>query len=320
MTTKDDSLQAIGVRLNGNNYVYWAYVMKNFLFGKGLWGYVSGTVSAPNNPKDEKHVDLLAIWEMNNSKIITWINISVALKIGMQLAKFSTSKEVWDHLAKLYTKSNFAKRYQLEMEIRANQQSDKSIQDVYNDMTCLWDQLALTEPDGLGNVELYCKHREEQRLVQFLMPLRSEFETLRSSILHRTPLPSVDSVLHELQAEEVRVQSHSLSLVNPSALATSFRPQNQQHGKNITHNQCSYCKEQGNWKNQCPWIARKWLKNHHLRPHLLNCIHPPLRRLKKMPARIGVGSMEIAYLVVRCSHACLFVHLFARLSCLVVSA
>ncbi|XP_050134651.1 uncharacterized protein LOC126610561 [Malus sylvestris] len=272
MTTKDDSLQAIGVRLNGNNYVYWAYVMKNFLIGKGLWGYVSGTISVPNNPKDEKHVDLLAIWEMNNSKIITWINNSVDLKIGMQLSKFSRSKEVWDHLAKLYTKSNFAKRYQLEMEIRGSQQGDKSIQDFYNDMTCLWDQLALTEPDGLSNDELYCKYREEQRLVQFLMPLRSEFETLRSSILHRTPLPSVDSVLHELQAEEVRVQSHSLSLVNPSALATSFRPQNQQRVKNI--DQCSYCKEQGHWKNQCPWLARKELKEPPPKAAFVE-LHPP---------------------------------------------
>ncbi|KAM1297870.1 hypothetical protein ACFX15_023985 [Malus domestica] len=53
------------------------------------------------------------------------------------------------------------------------------------------------------------------------MPLRDDFETLRSSILHRTPLPSVDSVLNELQAEEVRVQSHRLSssLSNTSALA-----------------------------------------------------------------------------------------------------
>ncbi|RXH87524.1 hypothetical protein DVH24_034424, partial [Malus domestica] len=40
-SAKDDSLQAIGVKLNGNNYVYWAYVMKNFLIGKGLWGYLS---------------------------------------------------------------------------------------------------------------------------------------------------------------------------------------------------------------------------------------------------------------------------------------
>ncbi|KAM2248946.1 hypothetical protein ACFXTI_003656 [Malus domestica] len=70
-SAKDDSLQAIG-----------------------LWGYVYGIVSISNNPKDEKHVELFAAWEMNNSNIITWINNSVDLTVGMQLAKFSTSKEV----------------------------------------------------------------------------------------------------------------------------------------------------------------------------------------------------------------------------------
>ncbi|XP_050149267.1 uncharacterized protein LOC126624273 isoform X2 [Malus sylvestris] len=251
-SAKDDSLQAIGVKLNGNNYVYWAYVMKNFLIGKGLWGYVSGMVSIPNNPKDEKYVELFAAWEMNNSKIITWINNSVDLAIGMQLAKFSTSKEVWDHLAKLYTKANFAKRYQLEMEIRTIQQGDKSIQVFYNELTNLWDQLALTEPEELGIVKLYCKYREEQRLVQFLMPLRDEFETLRSSILHRTPLPSVDSVLNELQAEEVRVQSHRLSSSssNTSAFAAA-------RSRRVAMDECSYCKGKGHWKSQCPKLSQQ---------------------------------------------------------------
>ncbi|CAN6709012.1 unnamed protein product [Malus baccata var. baccata] len=243
-SAKDDSLQAIGVKLNGNNYVYWAYVMKNFLIRKGLWGYVSGMISIPNNPKDEKHVELVAAWEMNNSKIITWINNSVDLAIGMQLAKFSTSKEVWDHLAKLYTKANFAKRYQLEMEIRTIQQGDKSIQVFYNELTNLWDQLALSEPEELGIVKLYCKYREEQLLVQFLMPFRDEFETLRSSILHRTPLPSVDYVLNELQAEEVRVQSHRLSssLSNTSAFAAA-------RSRRVAIDECSYCKGKGHWKS-----------------------------------------------------------------------
>ncbi|KAM1261911.1 hypothetical protein ACFX2G_027718 [Malus domestica] len=251
-SAKDDSLQAIGVKLNGNNYVYWAYVMKNFLIGKGLWGYVSGMISIPNNPKDEKHFELVAAWEMNNSKIITWINNSVDLAIGMQLAKFSTSKEVWDHLAKLYTKANFAKRYQLEMEIRTIQQGDKSIQVFYNELTNLWDQLALTEPEELGIVKLYCKYREEQRLVQFLMPLRDEFETLRSSILHRTSLPSVDSVLNELQAEEVRVQSHRLSSSssNTSAFAAA-------RSRRVAMDECSYCKGKGHWKSQCPKLFQQ---------------------------------------------------------------
>ena len=47
-------------------------------------------------------------------------------------------------------------------------------------MTDLWDQLALIESNELKACDPYIAHREEQRLVQFLMALRSDFEGLRS--------------------------------------------------------------------------------------------------------------------------------------------
>ncbi|PWA75926.1 hypothetical protein CTI12_AA210260 [Artemisia annua] len=74
-------------------------------------------------------------------------------------------------------------------------------------MSALWDQLVLTEPAALSSFDPYIKRRESQRLVQFLMALHHEFEGLRGSILHRDPLPSVDSLVSELLAEEIRLKS-----------------------------------------------------------------------------------------------------------------
>jgi len=42
-------------------------------------------------------------------------------------------------------------------------------------------------------------------LVHFLIALHNDFEGLRGSILHRSPLPFVDSVVNELLAEEMRL-------------------------------------------------------------------------------------------------------------------
>ena len=42
-TEKDNSLQSMSVKLNGKNYSNWSYVIRNFLKGKKLWGYVTGT-------------------------------------------------------------------------------------------------------------------------------------------------------------------------------------------------------------------------------------------------------------------------------------
>ncbi|XP_057773729.1 uncharacterized protein LOC130993022 [Salvia miltiorrhiza] len=217
---RDDSLQSINVRLNGKNYSYWSYVMKNFLRGKKLWGYVSGTHCKPIEENNAKYVEELDSWEVCNSKIITWINNSVENSIDMQLAKYDTAKEVCEHLGKLYTQSNFARQYQLEMDIRSLNQRDMSIQEFYTSMTDLWDQLALTESIQLKAFAPYIARREEQRLVQFLMALRDDFEGLRGNILHRNPLPLwilllVNFLLRKFDISQEQLKApiqHSLNL------------------------------------------------------------------------------------------------------------
>eukprot|EP00257_Ricinus_communis_P024689 XP_025012103.1 uncharacterized protein LOC112533881 [Ricinus communis] len=232
--------------------------MKNFLKGKQKWGYISG---AYIKPQDD--VALLDKWEVDNSKIITWINNSVKHSIGTQLAKYETAKEVWDHLARLYTRSNFAKQYQLESNIRALQQKSMSIQEFYDAMTDLWDQLALTEPAELRAFGPYIVRREEQRLVQFLMALRDEFEGLRGSILHRHPLPSVDSVVSELLAEEICLKSSAVKEVSPAFTPSVFAMPPRSNSKSqfrpygsVARDECGFCKQKGHWKSQCPKLGR----------------------------------------------------------------
>jgi len=96
-------------------------------------------------------------------------------------------------------------------------------------------------------------------LIQFLTVLRSDFEGLRGSILHRSPLSSVDSVVSELLAEEIRFQSYSvkgiLSALNPSVLAVPSKQFFNHHHKPYTRvdfDEYSFYKWKGHWKTQCP--------------------------------------------------------------------
>jgi hypothetical protein len=57
-TERDDLLQFVSVRFDGKNYWYWSYVMRIFLKGKRMWGYVTGTYVIPKNTK-EGHVVLI---------------------------------------------------------------------------------------------------------------------------------------------------------------------------------------------------------------------------------------------------------------------
>jgi hypothetical protein len=101
-------------------------------------------------------------------------------------------------------------------------------------------------------------------LVQFLTTLRSDFEGLRGSILHRSPLPSVDSVISELLAEEIHLQSYSekgiLSTLNPSILAVPSKKFSNHHHKPYTgvgFDECSFYKQKGHWKAQCPKLRQQ---------------------------------------------------------------
>ena len=94
---RDDSLQSMSVRLNEKNNLYWSYVTRNFLKGKKLWGYITETYVKPKST-DKDYVAIIDTWEANNAKIISWINNYVKHSIGIQLAKFETTKEVCDHL------------------------------------------------------------------------------------------------------------------------------------------------------------------------------------------------------------------------------
>ena len=59
-----------------------------------MWGCVSGILSKPTDASNEKYAAMLEIWDVNNSKIITYINNSVEHKISTQLAKHEAAKEV----------------------------------------------------------------------------------------------------------------------------------------------------------------------------------------------------------------------------------
>ncbi|KAK2966733.1 hypothetical protein RJ640_000831 [Escallonia rubra] len=262
-----ESNQVTQVKLKGSNYSYWSYLLKVYITGKELRGYLDGSVVAPEE-SDTNYEKLQQEWETNNARILSWINNSVEPSIGMHFSKFTSAKEVWDSLEGLYMQSNFAKIYELENVIRGERQDDKSVQEFYNVMNGIWDQLDLMDPLELRKLAISQKVREEQKLVQFLMALRTEFEPLRGSMLHRSPLPSVDKVLSELVAEETRLKSSLLhSMQTQAVLVATQRPQflpfvpsraTPPSGNfRVALDECSFCHEKGHWKRDCPKLRKK---------------------------------------------------------------
>ncbi|XP_077250162.1 uncharacterized protein LOC143889730 [Tasmannia lanceolata] len=97
------------------------------------------------------------------------------------------------------------------------------------------------------------------------MALQDDFETIRATILHRSPLSTVESALSELLAEE----THKGLLPNPaSVFAIVSHPKgNYSKGKStqgyqdMSKIQCIYCKEYGHMVKNCPSPTSNNMRN-----------------------------------------------------------
>lgn len=71
-------------------------------------------------------------------------------------------------------------------------------------MRSIWDQIALSELVWKNSIDTqnFQKYRNEDRLIQFLMALKDEFESSWASLLHMILLPTLDQVVSQLILEE----------------------------------------------------------------------------------------------------------------------
>ncbi|CAL5387066.1 unnamed protein product [Camellia sinensis] len=254
---RHDASHPISVILNGSNYVLWAQAMSSFLKGKKLWRIVTGDVAKPvkDSATTETPVhtatyeDRLEEWDSKNYQIITWFRNTSITSISLQFGRFqldsvtTPAKDIWDFLKERYQTTGLAHQYQLQNQLhRMRQESTQSINDFLSQIYSVWDQLALSEPawHDPEDAVLFTIHRNQQRLVQFLMALTSSFEPVRASLLHRHPLPTLEQAISELLSEETRLgtlQTHHVD----SVLATP--PSRPSFPQRTTA--CLYCQNRG---------------------------------------------------------------------------
>ncbi|KAG6530754.1 hypothetical protein ZIOFF_004512 [Zingiber officinale] len=104
---------------------------------------------------------------------------------------------------------------------------------------------------GVKNVDLI--HAQKFTVERFIQGKTWLPQTgLRETILHRNPLLSVDSVVHELLAEKIRLKSlvdkRTVAPSTPSVFAAPQRsmPHNQSRSTSkVFSDECAYCKEKG---------------------------------------------------------------------------
>ncbi|WOH12602.1 hypothetical protein DCAR_0832108 [Daucus carota subsp. sativus] len=248
--TKENS-SPIQTILNGSNYITWSQAMRSYLKGKRLWRYVNGDFTIPTKEKDEtdsKFKDRIEEWDVKNHQAITFFRNSSVSKINLQFGNYDTAKEIWDLLASRYTTSDLSHQYQ--------------IMNFLSQIQSFWDQLTLSEPKWLHTEDatLYHTYRDQQRLIQFLMALTQDFEPVRAALLHRVPLPSLESSVTELISEETRLGIGKINSMTDTVLAvppvsTSDKPF------------CRFCRQSGHVTKDCVALRNHTCQHCHQKGH-----------------------------------------------------
>jgi len=183
---------------NGKNYSAWEFQFQLFVKGKELWGHINGSNPAPND------VDALSKWEIMDARVMSWILSSIEPHLILNLRPYKTAATMWNYLNKVYNQDNTARRFQLEYEMANFTQGSLSIEEYFSGFQNLWANyldIVYANVPAAALSAVQAVHETSKR-DQFLMKLRSDFETARSNLMNRHPVPSLDACLSELLREE----------------------------------------------------------------------------------------------------------------------
>ncbi|XP_030936446.1 uncharacterized protein LOC115961644 [Quercus lobata] len=125
-------------------------------------------------------------------------------------------------------------KYQLVVEVhQLRQEPGQSINDYYDQLRFIWDQIDLSDPTWacLKDAQQYASIRDEFCLYEFLMSLHKDFEPIRGQLLNRSPPPSLDTAVNELQSGDSSGSSNRRKQTNKKF--------------------CNYCKRPGHTIKTC---------------------------------------------------------------------
>nr|KAJ0219878.1 hypothetical protein LSAT_V11C200095810 [Lactuca sativa] len=161
----------------------------------------------------------------------------------------------------VYTTTDMAHQYHLLSGLLSkSQQPGQTISAFLSEVQVIWDQLTLAGPTFKCQEDaiISTTHQKQQHLMIFLMALQDHYEPVRSSLLHRSPLPTLEAAIAELISEETRlgVPASSTSLSTDGVLAVpfhkgvrNFTSNKPQFPHNRKSSQCSYCHDNDRIKN-----------------------------------------------------------------------
>ena len=219
----------VSTAFDGSGFGSWKRAMSIALSTKSKLHFVDGSLPRPPLTSPD-----LKKWTKCNDMVMSWILNVLSKNIADSVIYAKTARQMWLELEERFGQINGAKLYQVKKEICTVSQGANDISSYFTKVKNLWDQL-----DDLDEVPVcICssadkvrKREQNQKLLQFLMGLNDDYNTIRGSILMMCPLPSISQVYSTLiqEGKQRKIRSFGHFLGDSTSLAVKVHKPNFAH-------------------------------------------------------------------------------------------
>ncbi|KAL0323331.1 UNVERIFIED_CONTAM: Transcription factor TGA5 [Sesamum angustifolium] len=248
--------------LDGKNFLAWSRAVRRALGAKSKLGFITGACRKPTGDPE-----LIEQWTRVDCMVASWLLNTMTKNISNAFIYAKSARTLWIDLEQRYGQRNGPLLYQLEREIASVSQGDLSIVDYFTKIQMLWDELVQVRPIPectcgctctCGVAKATADLAEQRQLMQFLMGLNDEYDTVRSQILVNEPLPSVNVAYSMVLRVEKQRQVHLAEPHEGAAMhavtydkkkeLNSFRRRGVVDKRNL---KCVHCDRTGHDKSTC---------------------------------------------------------------------
>ncbi|KAJ0801453.1 putative RNA-directed DNA polymerase [Helianthus annuus] len=248
------ALTIVSIKLKGTeNYSVWSNAMKLALEAKNKYGFIDGKCV-----KSESDAVLASQWDRCNSVVLTWLlnSVSEELYLGQVFSKLAS--EVWTDLKESFYRVDGSIVYDLYKKINCVSQGGTPVAEYYNKLTTMWKQF-----DAMLHLPTCsCQAAKDYndfttliKLMQFLMGLDDVYQSVRTNLLTRDPLPTVKVAFSIISREEShRLSSGGSKPQNVSFVSKSNQGVDQRRRNNRNTNtslKCTHCNMLGHTIDRC---------------------------------------------------------------------
>ena len=202
---------AVDVKLNGDNYKIWAGSVRMILFGLDLLSHIDGTPPEVASSADSADSTSSAPvtgrtrWHSDDRRACAIISQSLEPAVRQEVFHLTVAQQMWDHLRQMFEQTSTSRSFALAQELAFSQQGDRSVREFATSVRSLWrqqDAVTPVESSGCVTCQALVRAREALQTFEFLMRLQPAFEPIRGQIVNRDPVPSFDTVVALVIAEE----------------------------------------------------------------------------------------------------------------------